>query len=89
MKALVGRAPFGKLHATSIGRDTRQYEDSRQPPSTIAVSKRRFNHFEILDFRNPRSRAVIRPIEKVNDSEDCLEGPRAFAKKRDPVWKGR
>ena len=30
------------------------------------------------------------PIEDaVYSSEDCLEGPRAFAEKREPQWKGR
>ena len=23
------------------------------------------------------------------DSEDAIEGPRAFAEKRDPIWRGR
>lgn len=41
---------------------------------------------EVLDMINSRS---LPTIATLYDSEDQLEGARAFAEKRDPVWKGR
>ena len=44
-----------------------------------------------LDF--PTLAAAIRgdypAAERMLESEDAVEGPRAFAEKRDPVWRGR
>jgi crotonobetainyl-CoA hydratase len=39
-------------------------------------------------YRKLRSRTVPE-YDRMKDSEDAWEGPRAFAEKRPPVWKGR
>ena len=35
------------------------------------------------------NRRKLRTVEVLYGSEDQIEGPRAFAEKRKPVWKGR
>ena len=61
-------------------------------PLSIAAVKELFRKTEGLDtqasFELLESGAIAH-YEAMLVSEDSQEGPRAFAEKRDPVWKGR
>ena len=41
------------------------------------------------DTMNKVTRRQLRTVDTLYGSEDNLEGFRAFAEKRDPVWKGK
>tara|TARA_B100000676_G_C18061409_1_gene838034 strand:+ start:643 stop:1425 length:783 start_codon:yes stop_codon:yes gene_type:complete len=62
------------------------------PPLVFAAIKEVVRAAEKDDFQgvmNKIMRRQFRSIEVLYDSEDQLEGARAFAEKRDPVWRGR
>ena len=45
-----------------------------------------------VNFEKPLSEAMATPysmVQRLFGSEDAIEGPRAFAEKRKPVWRGR
>ena len=61
------------------------------PPLVYAAIKEVLRAAENQDFRTVMDRIATRDfptIAKLYGSEDQLEGARAFAEKRDPVWKG-
>jgi crotonobetainyl-CoA hydratase len=62
------------------------------PPLVFAAIKEVIRESENLSFHAAIARIMARgfpTVATLYGSEDQLEGARAFAEKRDPVWKGR
>ncbi len=62
------------------------------PPLVFAAIKQVVREAEDKSFQDAMNRVTKRQLASVDilyDSDDNLEGARAFAEKRDPVWKGK
>ncbi|QCO57016.1 crotonobetainyl-CoA hydratase (plasmid) [Pseudorhodobacter turbinis] len=62
------------------------------PPLVYAAIKEVVREAEDMKFQDALNRITKRQfatVDRLYSSDDQLEGARAFAEKRDPVWKGR
>ena len=62
------------------------------PPLVFAAIKEVAREAEAMKFQdilNKVTKMQLPTVDKLYNSEDGLEGFRAFAEKRDPVWLGR
>ena len=65
---------------------------AKGPPLVFAAIKEVVREAENQRFQDALNRVTKRQfpaVDRLYDSDDLLEGSRAFAEKRDPVWKGR